>query len=77
MLTSYLEDRVVGQAVFVIMGMYQVVRRAVWESLETFTANINAACQSDLDGEVTYLSVSLSGKCRRDLFSGVRFDNDR
>ena len=65
------------EAVFVIFGIYQVVRQAVWESLETFTAIINAACHSDLGGEVTLSSVSHSGKCGRDLFSGVGFDDDR
>ena len=36
---------------------HEVVRQAVWESLETFAAIVNAACEEDLDGEVTYLII--------------------
>ena len=81
-----------------------MVRQAVWESLETFSAIVNAACEDDLGGEVIYLiiiisslsSTILTGRSPhhhhclslsswivwynvhfRDLFPGVRFDNDR
>ena len=36
---------------------YEVVRQAVWESLATFAAIVNAACEDDLEGEVTYLII--------------------
>lgn len=38
-----------------------VVRQAVWESLETFAAIVNAACETDLDGEVVDLTMIEEG----------------
>jgi len=38
-----------------------VVRQAVWESLATFAAIVNAACEDDLDGEVLDLTMIEEG----------------